>query len=201
MIGDKNRLKIGNWELKIPVGDGRGFTLMETIVALAIFTTVLLASFSAFTLSLSAHRAILAEKAISENVNYAVEFMSRQMRVAKRDGAGGCIASNTTYQTFSSDTEIKFINGGDECVRFFLSAGAIHYENITLDPGTIIPLTTSAVVSVDLLDFSILGESRGDIEQPRATITIRASGVGNRPEVQGARVDIQTTVVARGLDI
>jgi len=173
---------------------------METIVALAIFTTVLLASFSAFTLSLGAHRAVLAEKAIAENVNYAVEFMSRQMRVAKRDGAGGCIASNTTYQTPLS-TEIRFINGGDECVRFFLLGGAIQYENITNDSGTIIPLTTGASVSIDTLNFSILGELRIDNEQPRVTITISASGVGERPEIQGVRVDIQTTVVARGLDI
>lgn len=189
MIGDK----------KIFIS--RGFTLLETVVALGIFTVVLMASFSAFIMTLRVQRAILAEKAISENINYALEFMSRQMRVAKRDGGGICVIANTTYET-PLPTEIKFINGSDECVRFFLLSGAIQYENTTTASG-IIPLTTSAVVSVDILDFSILGEAKapGDFEQPRATITIRASGVGGQPEVKSARVEIQTTVVARGLDV
>ncbi|MEX2145042.1 MAG: prepilin-type N-terminal cleavage/methylation domain-containing protein [Candidatus Spechtbacterales bacterium] len=195
----KSEIRNPNFEIFGLLKRGQGFTLLETIVALGIFTVIVTASFSALVLSLQAQRSVLAEKAVSENVNYATEFMSRQMRVAKRDGAGGCIVVNSTFQTPSA-TEIQFINGNDKCVRFFLSSGAIQYENIT-DVSGIIPLTTGSAVSVDTLDFSILGELRGDSEQPRATITIQASAVGSQPEIEKARVDIQTTVAVRGLDV
>ena len=75
-----------------------GFTLLEMTVSMGIFSIVMIVTIGAFLLTIKAQRVALAEKAVAENVSFAMEFMSRQMRVVKRDSLGVCIDSNNTYQ-------------------------------------------------------------------------------------------------------
>ena len=175
-----------------------GFSLLETTVAMGIFTVVISVTIGAFLVAIKAQRVVLTEKAISENINFALEFMSRQMRVAKRDTAGACISTNSTFDTQGS--QVSFINADLSCIRFFLSFGALTYENTTTFSGEI-ALTDNTVVSIDKLSFLVQGEQNSDLEQPRATVVISASGAGNSAESQGVQLNIQTTVSTRGLDI
>ena len=175
-----------------------GFTLLETTIAMGIFAVVISVTLGAFILSIQTQRVVLAEKAVSENINFALEFMSRQIRVARRDGAGVCISLDDTLEV--SGSQISFINGANDCVRFFLSGNTIVYENITTGSGTI-PLTDSSVIRIVGLSFFIQGERSGDSGQPRATIVLRASGAGQSLEAQGVTFNIQTTVSTRALDI
>jgi len=186
--------------MKLPtVAKGnKGFTLLETTIAMGIFAVVISITIGAFILSIQTQRVVLAEKAVAENINFALEFMSRQIRVARRDGAGGCISLDDTLEV--SGSQISFINGADDCVRFFLSSNTIVYENITTSSG-IIPLTDGSVVNVVGLSFFIQGQTSGDSEQPRATIVLRTSGAGQSLEAQGVTFNIQTTVSTRALDI
>ena len=175
-----------------------GFSLLETTVAMGIFTVVISVTIGAFLVAIKAQRVVLTEKAMSENINFALEFMSRQMRVAKRDTAGVCIPINSTFNTQGS--QISFINSSLDCISFFLSFGALVYENTTTPSGEI-ALTDNTIVKIDSLSFLVQGEQNSDPEQPRVTMVISASGAGKSAESQGVQLNIQTTVSTRELDI
>ena len=185
-------------EILFPKERSRGFTLLETVVAMGIFLVVMTVTMGAFFLTIKAQRVALTEKAVAENINFATEFMSRQMRVVKRDSLGVCITPNNTYETTGSD--ISFLNANDECIRFFLLNSEIVYENITAGSGSI-SLTNGGLVAINNLNFTIRGEANSDLEQPRVTISIMAQGAGSKPEAQGVKLNIQTSVSARALDI
>jgi len=47
-----------------------GFSLLETIVAMGIFTVVISVTIGAFLVAIKAQRVVLTEKAMSENINF-----------------------------------------------------------------------------------------------------------------------------------
>lgn len=181
----------------------RGFSLIELIVGMGIFSVISIVAISSFLLSVRAHRIILAEKEVSESVNFALEFMSRQMRVAQKfDGSVACsgLTPGETFYNHIDTTEVRFVNSQDKCIRFFLDNRSIMYENRTDSPGNIF-LTNSTIVDIKSLNFLLQGENDSDGEQPRVTITIEAGGVGPTEEEQGVSFEIQTTVSSRALDV
>jgi prepilin-type N-terminal cleavage/methylation domain-containing protein len=190
------KFKIKNLKFKIPAKSRRGFTLIEIITAAGLFGILMTVVIGSFLLVLRAQRTILAEKRISENVNFAIEFMSRQMRVAARDN-GSCGTSGFTF-TAAAASDVRFLNTDLECNRFFLADSAIRYFNSNLMP-TATNLTDAAVVRIDDLRFTLQGAGAADNEQPRIRIFIRASGA--TPDTARISLILQTTVSSRKLDV
>lgn len=179
-----------------------GFTLIEIIVSMAIFSIVMLGVMSVFFLALRAQRVVMLEKATAESVRFSLEFMSRQMRFAQRAEDTACLSQ--VGLTFESVTPsgIRFINGISECITFNRDPlKFITYVNTT-DPLTA-QLTNESQVSIDSLEFIIVGSvvAPNDLDQPRVTIVIRASGGGGTSEAQNVALNVQTTVTARQLDV
>lgn len=183
-----------------------GFTLIELIISIAIFSFVLTAVTGIFFLSLKAQRQAVIEKETSENVRFALEFMSRSMRFAQRyDGSlplpAGCLSNGVSF-SIPSPGEIQFINIDNICVKFTLSANEIVYwGDVIGSPGVVSNLTFSSSATIDSLEFIIMGENKSDFQQPRVTIIVSASGAGSAPEAQGVKINIQTTVTSRNLDV
>lgn len=179
----------------------RGFTIVETLVAMAVFLITIGVTVGSLTFSLKAQRVVFAEKQVSESVNFAIEFMSRQLRVAQRDLTGACIAEDKIFETAGS--EITFLNADSICVRFALNATTGEIEYIQ-DPGgaseEIVNITNSESVEITMLDFSTLGEPSSDTIQARVSLAMHAEGSGPSPEEQAVNFDIQTTVTSRRLD-
>lgn len=61
-----------------------GFTLIEIIVSLAIFTTVAVISVGALLRIMDANRKSISIKTVTNNVNFALESMTREMRVGSK---------------------------------------------------------------------------------------------------------------------
>ncbi len=60
-----------------------GFTMVETLVASALFLTVLTITTSTFLISLRTQRFLLASVNATENISYALEVMGREIRMGK----------------------------------------------------------------------------------------------------------------------
>lgn len=71
----KNKFTKGNFD--------KGFTLIEMMVSLAIFTVVALVSVGAFLKVLDANKKSVNLKTTINNLNFALESISREMRVGK----------------------------------------------------------------------------------------------------------------------
>ena len=110
-----------------------GFTLVEMIVALAIFSLFIGSAVGIFISIVKHQRVILAKQELLNQTGYAVEFMGRALRMAKKDSTGECIDTGNNYKIINNGTGIKFINHmqNDECQEFFLQNGQLVHKKIT----------------------------------------------------------------------
>src|SRR3989338_3039837 len=96
-----------------------GFSLVELLVSMTIFTLVMSAGSTIFLLALRAQRVTIAEQNVVDNTRFALEFMSRQLRFARRDNAGACITAGYTYELpIVSTDSIKFLDSQSCCLEY-----------------------------------------------------------------------------------
>ncbi len=76
-----------------------GYTLIELLVALAVFTVVIAAPTGFFVSALKGQQKALASQELYDNVSYTLEYISRALRMAKKDLTGSCITANMNYET------------------------------------------------------------------------------------------------------
>lgn len=109
----------------------KGFTLVELIVAMGVFLVVIGVAITIFISIIQNQRKVLAEQELLNQISYVEEYMSKALRMAKRDGSGSCLGSDKEgyiYSLTRPNTEsgfyrgIKFINQSDNdtCQEFFL---------------------------------------------------------------------------------
>lgn len=179
----------------------QGFTLIELIVVMGVFSTIITVVIGSFLVMLESQRAVTAEKDVAENTRFALEYVARQMRVVNRyDGAGGqpagCVDINTSFDVPAED-EIYFLSESNECIHVYVQGGVMKLEN---DAG-VQDLTSSSEVYVEGLSFLVTGEEETDGLQPRVTMIITARGAGESQWAQDAEMAVQTTVSVRNLDV
>src|SRR3989339_453028 len=108
----------------------KGFTLIELLVSMSVLLVISGISASLFVSAILEQRRILAKQGLYGQLSYALEYMSKAMRMAGRDLTGDCLGGQgrnyllTRQDTFGSGEYlgIKFINQSDNniCQEFFL---------------------------------------------------------------------------------
>jgi len=177
-----------------------GFTLLEILVGLVIFTIFISSAVGIFISILRYQRQVLAKQELLNQTSYAVEYMSRALRMAKKDVTGECITFNKNYELTKGGKGIKFINHmqDDECQEFFLKDGQLKHWKETSTDGEVTLNLTAEKFKVTDLKFKAFGESASDDLQPRVTILLEAqSGEGKKAQ----EIRVQTTVSQRNLDV
>jgi type II secretory pathway pseudopilin PulG len=159
---------------------GGGFTLVELVVAVGIFSLVTLVLAGAFVATFRSQRSAFAFLHMQNNVRHALEVMSREMRT----GTGFVLPASN---------HIRFIDDRNRTIEYCLHENMIRK---TIDHGPC-PLNslevTAAGVRVENLQFVLTGAAADDGQQPRITILLRiVSG--------GISADLQTTITQRQLD-
>lgn len=171
----------------------RGFTLIEIIVAMTVFSLALGAMSSLFVMALKGQRNVFAQQNLLDNTRFALEQMSRQIRMAQRDETGIC--TGTAGSTYSGGgADITFIDPGSNCRTYDFSGGIIRMRP---DTGQGFSNLTSNDVNIERLNFDVRGREATDGEQPRVTIVIDAKD----PNQQSAGIILQTTISARNVDV
>ena len=188
MTGNKTKNNLG------------GYSIIETLVAMSIFITVSTVAIGAFLDATEAQRIVVFEQTISENVNFAMEFMSRQMRTAIQSNDADCLALGDTFGS-SGPGIVKFMNTDGQCIEFRVQTGKLLYtSDATVPPGSreYIELISSGLVQLDDFDIEISGHTASDTAQPRATLVLTVSGVPQSlSDPQDITLTIQTTVTTR----
>ena len=176
----------------------KGFTLIEMLVAIAIFG-LLAGAFTGFMLSaLQAQRRILVTQELLNNASYVLEYMSRSIRMAKKDINGQCI---TAGQNYSSDgSSLKFLNyQQDECQEFFLEGGILKEKKTRFNDHSesIINDLTPANLQVTNFEVTVTGDETG--YQPKVTLKLTIEGRGEKSELK-PQITLQTSVSQRDLN-
>jgi len=191
----------------------RGYSLIEILVAVAIFTIVVAGPTGFFVSSLKGQIKSLASQKLLDNTSYTLEYISRSLRMAKKEI--GCLDINdpTTcpclktqgygfnYENPDGDiSAIRFINYNGECQEFFWDKNDNRLKE-SKNEATPVALTSEELEIISL-KFNLSGESQDDTDQPRVTLFLDLKGgkgqkiLELRPEIK-----IQTTISQRNLDV
>ena len=136
-----------------------GVTLLELVVAISLFTMLILSVTQIFNMTLRVGSNVVASQKVQKEMRYIFEVISKEVRMAKVDKDGTCITQDWLYQIFNTGRELKFLNKDDECVTYdFVNDGF----SITRD-GDYEELTSDEIVVEDL-EFRRFGYT--PLEQP-----------------------------------
>ncbi|MFH0739915.1 MAG: prepilin-type N-terminal cleavage/methylation domain-containing protein [bacterium] len=175
----------------------QGFTLLELLIAISLFSIVIVGAIGLFISLIKNQQALLDRAYVLNTLSYTTEYMSKSMRMAQKDDvAGACTGVSRGNFVLIGDTRIKFLNYNNECQEFYLANGVLKV-NKKIAGAWVGQDLTPAAINVESLKFILSGQSQDDTLQPKVSFALRA-----RP-VTGAAPSflIQTTISQRMLDI
>ena len=180
-----------------------GFTLIEVVVALFIFSLIGGTALNLLVSGIAAQRSSVAGQTLIDQTSFVAEYMSRALRQAGKDltSSGQCIPRGWNYQIITATT-IRFLDRDNKCRDFFFSTASSQvYQIISANhqvssPRSEQPLTSNNV-DVQALTFSAQGENnQTDNLQPRVTFSLQVRAHGEKPSVF-----FQTTISQRRFDV
>ena len=175
------------------------YTLIEILVAISIFTIVIAAPTGFLVGSIKGQQKALSSQKLIDNVSYSLEYISRALRMAKKDRDGTCIEPGANYENPGhDDSSIRFLNYNNICQEFSLEDGQLKQRKSTTnseeDLGEIFTPLTSDDLQIEMLKFELFGQEQDDNLQPRVTIVLDIKG-------KNTELKIQTTISQRNLDV
>jgi prepilin-type N-terminal cleavage/methylation domain-containing protein len=178
----------------------KGLTLIEMLVAVAMFAITVIAVSGLFISSIRSQQRILASQELSDQTSYVLEYISRALRMAKKQTAelvaahpelADCLSSNgLNYEQITNG--IRFIDHENNCTEFYLDTTDPTVRQIK--KGSLV--LTSSFLKVNHFDIYLSGQSN---VQPMVTLFLEIQGreaYGSRPEIK-----IQTSISQRDLNI
>ncbi|PID83663.1 hypothetical protein CSB11_00080 [Candidatus Campbellbacteria bacterium] len=183
----------------------KGFTLIEMLISISLFTVVVTIAFGALITIISASSKAKTLKIVVNNLNLAMESMTREIRTGSfyncnssatspGDGSGNdedCIlpsAANSNVLYLKSDD--------DEEVVYYLDDGQIKVEK-TKNGATTKNTLTGDDVNIEYLKFAVVGAEKGDSVQPRVFIVLQGHITKGDAD---SRFNIQSTVSQRKIE-
>lgn len=177
-----------------------GFSLIELLVALAIFLTVITISVSSLLSLINANRKAQSLQSVMNNLNFALDGMLRNISTGRGyycdPGIGGAALPDATQDCINGNTDLVLTNDRNDRIAYRFNSAENSIERRIEDEDWI-SLTASEIVITDML-FYVDGSSRSDTEQPMVTVSI----IGEVEQVRtlGATFEIQTTITKRIAD-
>ena len=150
----------------------RGYTLLELIVAVGIFSVVMLAATGAYFTLIDLDRRARAVNDVVSNLSFAVDSMSRTVRTGTAYKCNN--SSGTPTCTVTPGTSFGFTDSETptRSIVYSLSNGQV-YQSVN---GTTYPITDPAI-TVQTLNFFVrgVGIETGTKIQPQVTFIIAGS--------------------------
>lgn len=168
----------------------KGFTLIELLVAISVFVILFIVILAIFTEGIRQQRIAFATQILLDQTSYALELMSRTLRMA--GNKEGCHLELT-------DNGIQFTNSIDNglCQAFFVQDHKLKYNINTKDNNQIFDLTSDKI-KINYFKFSIQKQRDNyNLAQPRITMFFDVQ-TNQDPLV---RIKVQTTVSQRNLNV
>jgi len=167
-----------------------GFSLIEMIIAMGIFTVVISVVAMVFSNSSSYQKRILAGQEVENNARYIAEFISRELRTARE--------INSSQRSASlNDSDLSFVNYKGENITYCLAneAGACGADGefiarVNLTDAQVI---NTSSVRIDNLKFITNDFSALPPQQKIITVFFTVQSLDN-PNI---KLDMQTSITAR----
>jgi len=186
----------------------KGFSLIEMMVAVALFAVVMVISTGALLALIDATRKAQALQSVMNNLNIALDGMVRSIRMGHVYHCGNlgsiseprdCENGNTffAFEAFGGDTN----SISDQWIYNFTTdangVGRI-YKSVN-GGGTWFAITTPEV-EIEDMDIYVTGTTPGDDYQPKVVITMKGTAGAEKAKTR-TTFSIQATAAQRVLDI
>jgi len=186
----------------------RGYSLVEMIVAIGLFSVVMLLATAAFVKFMALDRVARYSTDVTNNLNFAVDSMARSIRTGKAYRCGpwtetvpNCWPGGESNFTFEDDegrvvTYRTMANGS--LGRCAFPKG----EEVACTDSNAVGLTDKRI-TVERMMFYVRGvgeESAGNGTQPQVVISMRGTMLPD-PDLDPVEFTIQTMATQRVLDL
>ena len=171
----------------------KGFTLIELMVAISIFVIIMTISMGSIISVFEANRKSRTIKTVLNNLNLAVESMSKEMRFGKNYHCGDEGTLTEPENCPGGDTLMSFLSSDDVQITYRFYEQRIEKQ---IDDGGYIPVTAPEIVIDDLV-FYTLGSGTDDTLQPKVVIKIKSHAGSGKAQ---SNFTLQTLVSQRTLD-
>jgi prepilin-type N-terminal cleavage/methylation domain-containing protein len=206
-----------------------GFTLVELLVAIALFSILVAIAAGGFVRALRTEREVASMMSAESNISIALEEMTREMRTgylfchdpgsnAQSDACGGvsqqlggdnvvitdCTSDNAAVPTWTCRNGVEFYNASHDKIDYVLRDGVLERGDSSENGGALSPLTSSNV-STTYLNFTLFGNLETD-PQSNATdtwnprVTIAVGVEPNDNTVSWSAANLETSVSGRAFD-
>ncbi len=194
----------------------KGFTLLEMMVAIAIFTIIILAVVGIFKNSMEGQRSAVAAQNTQESMHYVFEVISKEIRLAKESntecdsiitslGFPVTTANTKLYHSANGGKIFYFKNKDNECVAYYIENDTngvprfkVFRDDISDGFNNTSFYITPDEINVNRFDFSIndnaIGVSKS--QQPRITINMQVE-MNTSQNIHKQTLNIQTTLSSR----
>lgn len=191
--------------------DEKGFSLVEMMVAVALFAVIMMVSVGALLALVEANRKARALESVMNNLNISLDGMVRSIRMGSRyncgsllhpiapdwgDCATGIAQGNQvlfSFAAFESDPDLQ-----TERWVYLFEDGRI-YRSKTGSLNDMIAITAPEVL-IDDLQFYAIGTTPGDASQPKVVVVVKGTAGAENVKIRSTFY-IQATAVQRSLDI
>jgi prepilin-type N-terminal cleavage/methylation domain-containing protein len=188
-----------------------GFTLVELLVSLALFTVIVVAAIGSLYTVNDASRRVNAMRTVLDNINFATEAMGRTIRTSHTIACGGVEnvsgQPNCAFSSNNGQNKISMIgnidNQGTE-YRYQLDGvtGNGLIQRCLLTNGQIVNAQcvalTAPEVNITALTFFVDGANVADGKQPSVVMMIQ--GIANAGTGNTAPFFIQTYISQRAAE-
>ncbi len=197
----------------------RGFTLIELMVTIAIFTSVMTIATGALFSAQAINTKLQETQTILDEVNLSIQIMSRDIRYGSQfyctdnqvdsnaitPGArNSCPYPTGRAALLFKPTDIVTgtTNESKDRVAYFLTNGILYKTEYPFGATPKTYQITSQDIRVDTLKFYVTGAEDVSIDsnQPIVTFVISGVTVPTRANIQPVRFSLQLSVSSRGLD-
>lgn len=191
-----------------------GFTLVEMMVSVAIFSVIMTVGIGALVSVLKKYEVAQEQKAAADSLNFVLESITRELRLGSQyhlfnsgeEVTGPLAARDGSVEVSSSQTQnLIGFNATDNrgYMIFSLNNGVLYRTRFAKDPagtylpGVVAPMTDSTQVIIKKMRVTVMNaQSTEDLKQPLVWMQIVAAP----PENTDREYVVQSLVSQRLLD-
>jgi prepilin-type N-terminal cleavage/methylation domain-containing protein len=182
----------------------KGFSLVEMIVAVALFAIIMLVAVGALLALVDANRKARTLESVMNNLNISLDSMVRAMRMGSTyncnatlipSAAGG--DCETGENLFSFAPYGSDVSQQNERYVYSFQDGRLYRSQTG---GSNAMAITAPEIEIEDLKFYTIGTEPGDIVQPKVVVVIKGTAGSDKLKTR-TTFYIQATAVQRSLDI
>ncbi|MBI2056016.1 MAG: prepilin-type N-terminal cleavage/methylation domain-containing protein [Candidatus Sungbacteria bacterium] len=187
--------------MTISLKNQRGFTLLEMVISIGIFTVVIITTIGLM-LSLSNAQIKAANtQVVQDNIRFSMELLAKELRTGTQfsilSPVCGQAGSEIRFEA-TSGTRVYFWDQTN--LRIMRATQPILPGDCNGSSGIVVPFTAEDIY-IDRFNFLTRGLPAGAADgQPQITIMLRARAKSPKIPLEST-LDLQTTVVPRARDL